>query len=295
MARVPVVGTKQLHTVQLSPGLRKILHERAARQNRREYAPVIGADKAAIQIPQREYETQVGAAKGASSAIQTSLAQALAGLKASGLQGHSLQQAIAGLSSRQGEALESLPYAYAGAAEERTKGQREARLKLLEDRAQRQQGTASDFDNLLESGRSSGAEALKEKAGRERSHDQEVAKNEHAHEAEVKESHREKAQETFGPGGSAEVSKNVQSMYDVALSGYKFLLSHHGEATKSGNELKPPKTAPEWEEFVKIVKKEAGAGSYSEAVEAVEQLRKQLAKLQHRGTLPADGSENSEG
>jgi hypothetical protein len=291
MARIPVVGPGQVHTTQLSPKLRQILHERAARQNRREYAPVIAADKSAIAVPQAEYETQTGAAKGATSAIEGSLAAALAGLKESGLSGHSLQQAIAGLSSRQGEALQSLPYAYAGAAEERTKAQREARLGLQQDRAKMLSGIASDFDNLLESSRSSGAQSLKEKEGRERSHDQEAAQNEREHEADVKENHREHAQDVYGQGGSAEVTDNTQSLYDVALSGYKYLLAHHGEATKSGNELKPPKTAAEWEEFVHVVKKEAGAGSYHDALTAVEMLRKQLARLQHQGNLPASGSE----
>lgn len=295
MARIPVVGTQNVHTVQLSPRLRQILHERAARQNRREYAPIIAADKAAIGLPQHEYETHVGAAKGAASAIQASLAQALAGLQGSGLHGRTLQQAIQGLSARQGEAVQALPYAYAGAAEERNKAQREARQGLLEDRAKRQAGIASDFDNLLESSRSSGAQSLKEQEERERSHRQEVAKNEREHAAEVKENHRKAALKTYGPGGTAEVSDNVQSMYDVALSGYKYLLAHHGEETKKGNELKPPHSAPEWEEFVKVVKKEAGAGSYQDALEAVEMLRKQLAQLQHRGKLPADGGEVAEG
>lgn len=294
MARIPTVGPRQVHTVQLSPKLRKILHERAARQNRREYAPVLAADRAALGAPQAEYETQVGAAKGGANAIESSLAAALAGLKGSGLEGHALQQAIAGLSSRQGEALQALPYAYAGAAEERTKGQSEARQALTEDRASMLQGIASDFDNLLESSRSSGAQALKEKEGRERDHRQEVASNERGHEKEVRENHRDKAEETYGPGGSAEVTDQVQSMFDVALSGYKYLLSHHGEETKSGNELKPPQSAPEWEEFVKVVKKEAGAGSYHDAIEAVEMLRKQLARLQHQGKLPPNGSEVEE-
>ncbi|HWH20851.1 MAG TPA: hypothetical protein VN671_09985, partial [Solirubrobacterales bacterium] len=146
-----------------------------------------------------------------------------------------------------------------------------------------------------ESNRSSGAQSLKEQEGRERSHDQEVAKNEREHEADVKENHRKAAAKTYGPGGSAEVTDNVQSAYDVALSGYKYLLAHHGQETKSGNELKAPKTAPEWEEFTKIVTKETGGGSYDDALEAVEMLRKQLAQLRHRGTLPADGSEAEEG
>lgn len=295
MARIPTVGPKQVHTVQLSPKLRRILHERAAKQNRREYAPVLEADRAALQVPQAEYETKVGAAKGAASAIESSLAAALAGLQGSGLKGHSLQQAIAGLTGRQGDALQALPYAYAGAAEERGKAQREGRLALQQDRAQMLQGIASDFDSLLESARSSGGQSLKEQEGRERSHRQEVAQNQREHEADVKENHRKAAQDRYGAGGEAEVSDNVRSMYDVALSGYKYLLAHHGEETKSGNELKPPKTAPEWEEFVKVVKKEAGAGSYHDAVEAVEALRKQLARLQHQGRLPEDGSEVAEG
>lgn len=306
MARIPVVGTKNVHTVQLSAHLRQVLHERSSRQNRREYAPIIAADKAAIGVPQHEYETQVGAAKGGASAIQASLAQALAGLQGSGLHGRTLQQAIQGLSSRQGEAIQALPYAYAGAAEDRNKAQREARLQLAGDRAKRQSGIATDFDNLLESNRSSGAESIKEAEGRERSHDLEVAKNEHEHDAEVKENerehaadvkenHREAATKTYGRGGSAEVSDNVQSLYGVALAGYKYLLAHHGTETKSGNELKPPKTAPEWEEFVKVVKKEAGAGSYQDSLTAVEMLRKQLAQLQHTGKLPGDGSEAEEG
>lgn len=295
MARIPVVGTKNVHTVQLAPKLRQILHERAARQNHRQYAPIIAADKAAIGLPQHEYETHVGAAKGATSAIETSLAQALAGLQGSGLHGRTLQQAIQGLSSRQGEAVQALPYAYAGAAEERNKAQREARQGLLEDRAKLQSGIASDFNNLLESSRSSGAQSLKEQEERERSHDQEVAKNEREHEADVKENHRKAAQKSYGRGGSAEVTDNVQSMYDVALHGYKYLLAHHGETTEKGNELKPPKTVPEWEQYVETVKKQAGAGSIQDAAEAVEMLRKQLAGLQHRGKLPGDGSEAEEG
>lgn len=281
MAKIPVVGPKQVHAVQLSPKLRAILHKRAAAANRRAYAPVLSADRAAFTIPQSEYETQVGAAKGGASAIEASLAQALAGLQGSGLHGHALQDAINSLKSRQGEALQALPYAFAGAAEERTKGRREDRQQLLEDRADMLKGIGTSFNSLLEGARSSGSEGLKEQEGRERTHNQDVAEN-----------HREKAKESTE---GTVVSENVQSAYQVALSGYKWLLAHHGEETKAGNEIKPPKAVPEWEEFVKTVAKEAGAGDYKDSLEAVETLRKQLARLQHQGKLPQNGSEAEEG
>lgn len=290
MASIPIVGAGQTHQVQLSPALRKLLHHRAAAAARREAAPVLAADREVLRIPQQEYRTAATSNKAALDAVVSSLAGALASLGGSGLKGHYRQETAQGLRDQKAQALAALPYLNAIAGEERAKGMTEARTQLVQDRAAMQQNAAQGFNSLLEKARGAGTQSEKEREGRERSNRQEVKSNEREHAAEVKENHREHA---VKQSEAQVVPETVQSNYEVALSGYKYLLAHTGQETQKGNTIEAPKSVPEWEEFTHQVAKE-GSGDYKDALEAVEMLRKQLARLRHAGKLPEAGSESEQ-
>ena len=158
---IPVVGAKQLHPVQLSPQVRRIEAHRTREAARREAAPVLASDRSAFGAANREYRTQARSARGATSAVQGSLAEALGGLKASGLSGRYLQQARNEFMSREADAASALPALLAGAQEERSKAILDARQQLLSDRAQMQQSAASDFNQRLKELRGQGSSVLK--------------------------------------------------------------------------------------------------------------------------------------
>jgi hypothetical protein len=162
MARIPVVGTQDLHTAQLSPEVRRILHRRAVRANRREYAPVLQADRAALGGINREYQNEAGSVRGAAQMTEQMLQEALRGLKASGLSGTYLKQAVQELTSRQGDAAAAVPFLLSDAREARSKAVGEAQQQITQDRASMLQGIAQDFNSSLESARSKASTVLKE-------------------------------------------------------------------------------------------------------------------------------------
>jgi hypothetical protein len=259
--RIPTVGTKDLHTVQLSPQIRALLKRRADEAARREFAPVLAADRAALALPKQEYRAQAAATRGAANMTEDVLAQALQGLSGSGLSGRYLQQATSELSSRQGDAAASIPFLLADAASDRAAGVAEARQQLVGDRASMLQSAASAFNSALESERSKGATALKEQQ-------------------DDRQAEREDTRDLTG----------FNNAYQVALTQYKGLLASAGQETKDGNIIQPPKTDQEWEEYAEHIAKEADGADQTEALEAVEALRKRLRELEHRGKLPQAGS-----
>lgn len=162
MARVPVVGTKELHTAQLSPRERRILHRRAARANRREMAPVLAADRQAYGVANRAYGREAASVHGAAEMTEEALAQALKGLRSSGLTGQYLHQAVNELTSRQGDAAAAIPFLLSDAREQKADAIGEAQQQIAQDRARMLQGTAQDFNSMLESARGKASTVLKE-------------------------------------------------------------------------------------------------------------------------------------
>jgi hypothetical protein len=159
---LPTVGTKALHTVQLSPKVRKILQHRAAEASRRAYAPVLAEDQGAFREANQAYGAEKGSITGATHLLENALTQALSGLKSSGLTGGYLKRAQNELVARQGDAAESIPFLLAGANEERKKALGSARSELASDRASMLQNSAEGFNSLLASARSAGSQSLKE-------------------------------------------------------------------------------------------------------------------------------------
>jgi hypothetical protein len=164
MARVPTVGSKELHSAQLSPQERRLRYKRAKRANQREYRPVLEADRQAIGAVNRDYQNEASSIRGATSMTENALAQALAGLRSSGLSGSYLRQAISELTARQGDAAASVPFLLSDARGQRSDALGEARQQLIDDRAAMQQGTAQDFNALLKEGRGEASQVLKEQA-----------------------------------------------------------------------------------------------------------------------------------
>ena len=170
---VPVVGSQQLHPVQVSQPIRELEAHRTREAARRESAPVLAADREAFAAAKKQYRAEAASARGATNAVESSLAQALAGLKGSGLSGRYLQQTKNEFTSRAANAASSLPFLLAGAAEERGKAFTEARSQLSQDRAAMQQSGASAFDQRLKELRGAGTTAVKEQEA-----DHELSKDE---------------------------------------------------------------------------------------------------------------------
>lgn len=165
--RIPVVGSSQLHTVQISPEVRRIEARRARRAARRESAPILAADRGAFSQAKRDYRTEASSAKGATNMVEGTLVRALAGLKTSGLSGRYLQQATKEFTSRAADAASGLPFLLAEASENRGKSLRAASSQLAQDKAAMQQNAAQMFDQRLKEMREAGASALKAQSGTE--------------------------------------------------------------------------------------------------------------------------------
>lgn len=162
MARVPVVGTKELHTAQLSPRERRILHRRARKANEREYAPVLAADRQAYGAANHAYGQEASSVRGAAAMTEAALSEALRGLRSSGLSGSYLKQAVNELTSRQGDAASAIPFLLSDAREQKAKSFEETQQQIAQDRASMLQGTAQDFNSMLESARGKASTVLKE-------------------------------------------------------------------------------------------------------------------------------------
>lgn len=176
---IPVVGTKGVHAIQLSPELRKLLHHRAAEAARREFEPVLAADRGALGAVNRTYRTEAGAARNSTQMVQGILANALGSLKGSGLKGGYLKQAVNELGARQASSASSLPFLLADAQEARSKGLTEGRQQIASDRASYLQSVASGFNSLLGSARSTASQTTKEREEHRRSREQDERQEHH--------------------------------------------------------------------------------------------------------------------
>lgn len=257
--RVPVVGSKQLHPVQISPEIRRIEARRTKAAARREAAPILNADRRAFGEANREYSTQARSVRGATHMVEGALAQALAGLKGSGLSGRYLRQTQNEFTSRQADAASAIPALLAGAQEERGKALREASTQLASDRANMQQDAAQAFDQRLKELRGQGSTALK--GGAENT-------------------------------GSSSRSLHIALM--TAISGYQELLASSGKwfkgktevdpGTEGAREIHPPRTESEWRAFALQVAKTEGADPI-DAANAVKILRERINRKVKKGNL----------
>lgn len=164
--RIPVVGTRGLHSAQLSPELRSLLKRRSDAAAQREYAPQVAADKQAIGSVRQGFQNERKSILGATDVAQNSLSAALKGLQSSGLSGRYLKQAVGEVSGRQGDVAQSIPFLLADAAQQRNEGLTEARQELTDTRAARDQSAAAGFNSLLKSQREKASTVLGERAER---------------------------------------------------------------------------------------------------------------------------------
>lgn len=243
---LPTITPADLHIVQLSPKLRRILKQRAARANQREYAPVLAADRAAFGEANRNFRTEAGAARGASQMVEGALTKSLAGLKGSGLTGGYLKQVKNEISSRQGDTAASIPFLIADAREARNSALGEARQNFRTDRAAMLQGTAADFNSMLESARSSGSTVEKEREGRARS-----KREDEADEQKTKE--EEQGEGKYDPLNL----ENAQLALKTALSKWAKnpTVEVDGEERKL-KEINPLQTPAQWRDFAAELDKE---------------------------------------
>jgi hypothetical protein len=158
------VGAEVLHPVQIAAPIRHLEAKRTKRAAHREYAPTINADKQAQQATRHEYGTEAASYKGAAGMLDSSLAQALAGIGGSGLKGTAAQQVKSELTARLGDVASSLPYLLAGNREEEGKALSEGRQQLLQDRAAMQKSSASAFNQRLKELRGQGTSAITEQS-----------------------------------------------------------------------------------------------------------------------------------
>lgn len=271
MARIPTVGTKGVHTVQLSPRLRRIEARRTRNAARRANAPVIAADKAALREAGGTYNTQVQSIKGATAMTDSALLQALRG-GLGGLKGKYKQQVKSELLARLHDAAATVPSLVAEAGENRAQETREARQNLMQDRASMLREAATAFNSRLQSLRDKGATALKER-------------------------------EEGGEGGENPLApdpRGVHNAYLVGANGLQELINSAGKwIDKDGNivephtegakPIHPPETDAEWRAFAENVAKKADSADQTDALRAVEILRQRYERHLHQGKIKQPG------
>jgi len=269
MARIPTVGTKELHTAQLSPRERRILHRRARKANQREYAPVIAADKQAFGIANRAYGREASSVQGAASMTEDMLAQALRGLKASGLSGSYLRQAVNELSSRQGDAASAIPFLLSDAREQRSTAMTEAQQQLAQDRGEMKKGVAEDFDQLLKEGRTAASGYLKEQQAK-----------------------REAEAEEHGDGQFDPTSiENAKLALKDALAAWAknpMVEGSEGEEIPL-RQLNPLRTKEQWLSFAAGLEKQYDGFGLAEINHVIQQLLSDRKRKEHEGRLPQPG------
>jgi hypothetical protein len=161
--QVPVVGTRGLHTAQLSPRARTILKRRADAAARREYAPVLEAARAPIESARQGFRNEAASIRGSARMGEQSLDQALRGLASSGLKGRYLKQATQEFAARRADVASGTPYLLADARQARGEAIGEARTDLLTTRAEMKGSAASAFNQLLKEQRDKASGVLKER------------------------------------------------------------------------------------------------------------------------------------
>jgi hypothetical protein len=260
--RVPTVGSKVLHPVQVAPPIRKLEAHRTKEAARRTAAPKLGADRAAFRIANQEYGAQARSAKAATGLVSSELTNALKGIPQDGLNGTYRRQLEEQLGGLQGQAANALPSLLAGAQEEHRAALTKDRTQLVQDRAAMQSSASAALNQRLKELRGEGSSALK-------------TEGEHAEK-------REKA---------------LQNALLIAKNGYNELLSlaRSGKSTK-GTSTEPavpyakilsesagPEANAWWLKFAKHISTTSGGEDPNTALKAVEILRRLLRSREHSG------------
>lgn len=157
---VPVVGSKQLHPVQISPRVRRLEAKRARAAAHREAAPEKAAAKEGVRAARRESRRSLTSARKGTQALAGTLEQALAGLGSTGLTGRERQQTSREFSGRIADAASALPALLAGLREEGAEDIGKARRELQGVRAAEKSSAASKFNSQLEELRNAGSSAI---------------------------------------------------------------------------------------------------------------------------------------
>ena len=250
MARIPTVGTKGVHTAQLSPRLRKIEARRTRKAAQRAYAPELRADREALAEPGKAYRTQVGSVKGATNIFTGALAQALAGLKGSGLKGRYLQQTKSELLGQLHDAASYAPYLIAEAGETRNKEASEARRELLSDRAQMQKSGLEAFNSRLKELRGTAAARLKEQQ-------------------EKKESEAKEAAEGGGSGGLSK--SEIKALESAAIAVRNFITEWKGD--KKAQEAIPLQSGADWAKAAKFIASKNESATPADVAKVLKRVR----------------------
>lgn len=275
---LPVITPHDLHIVQLSPKLRKILHHRVAAANRRAYAPVLAADRGVLGEANRNFRTEASSARGATQTVENALTHALAGIPTSGLKGGYKRQVQNEISSRIADNASALPFLLSDARENRTKALSEGRQELNQDRAAMLQSTAEDFNQLLKEERGAGSQRLKEAADRARSK-------------------RESKAEESGSGlhFDAQNLANARLELKNALAEWsknpivKVKLPDGTEEEKHLQQINPLKTPEDWAQFAKGLTANSSGFDIAELNHVIQQLLQNKDQKMHEGRLPQPG------
>lgn len=265
---LPTVTAKDLHTVQLDPKLRKVLYRRAKRANRREYAPVLASDRAAFGEANQAYRTEAAGVRGATGMVENALAQALRGLKSSGLKGGYLKQTANELTARQGDAASAIPFLLADAQEGRTKAIGAARQQLRSDRASMLSGTAQDFDQLLKEARGAGSSLEKEREGERKS----------------------KAEGTTGRFDPKDLENAKLALKDALTAWSKNpLVEGPGGEEVPLQKINPLKTKEDWLSFAAGLDHQYSGFGLAEINHVIQELLRNRQQKEHEGRLPQPG------
>lgn len=271
---LPTVGTKALHTVQLTPELRRILERRARRAAKREYAPVLAADRGAFGAANNAFRTEAASARGANSIVENALGHALAGLASSGLKGGYLRQTRNALAHSAADNASALPFLLAEAKENRSKALGEARQALTSDRASMLQSAAAAGNQLLKEARTAGSQRLKEAENRRRTA-------------------RHKEAEERGEGGLHLDPQNLQNAR-LALKSALTKWAENPEVEVNGEkvhlkEVNPLRTTEDWRRFGVELEKEFSGFDLAEINHVINQLLQNRQQKEHEGRLPQPG------
>lgn len=270
MARIPTVGPKAVHTVQLSPRLRRIEARRARRATHREHAPVIAADKATLHEVGGNLGREVQSIKGATAMTDSALLQALrGGLK--GLKGQYRQQVKSELLARLHDAAATVPALVAEAQETAHKEGTEARQQLRSDVAARQQDFAETFDQRLKELRGQGATAVKEK------------------EEEAK-----KKREERGEGGGLELDPKAIHNAELALANSLVNWGKNVKVEINGKKVpiqkfNPLHSAADWRQWAEEMVAHGEGFELSEAMAAIHRYLQTRSGPMHKGKVPQAG------
>jgi hypothetical protein len=266
---LPTVGAKALHIAQLPPRVRKILAHRAKAAARREYAPILAADRGAFGTANRDYRAEAASARGATNATESALMQALGHVGGLGISGRYKQQLKNEFSSRAADTASALPVLLAGAQEERGDALREAQQQFASDRAQMLQSGAVKFNSELESQRDKASSVV---AARQKEH-QEAAEDHGLTDSEV---------------GSLNAASEALKAALATWAQNPVEKLPNGEE-KHLQQINPLKTIDDWRTLAHGLEKEFDGFNLPEAMQVISDFLHSRKRALHQGRLPQQG------